>query len=268
MRYIAVDWSGSKDERGQLTGIWLAEAESGSLVRLRNGLTRKEAIAMLVKEIASGDAVIIGLDFAFSFPKWYLKWRKLGSVRDLWDLAAKEGEKWLGSDTWPFWGRSGEYQRRPENLKVHCQFRQTERDHKRSQPKSVFQVSGVGAVGTGTIRGLPALVELQEAGAAIWPFDDPETGRANVVEIFPRLFYGTAVTKVMSVRGRDSRKNYLATSYAHVARHWRDVMIGSPDAFDAGVSALVMSACAADFHSLKRPTEAQMLLEGKIWLPS
>ena len=68
MRYIAVDWSGSKDERGQLTGIWLAEAESGSLVRLRNGLTRKEAIAMLVKEIASGDAVIIGLDFAFSFP--------------------------------------------------------------------------------------------------------------------------------------------------------------------------------------------------------
>ena len=32
-----------------MAGIWLAVAESDSLIRLKNGLTRDEAIAMLVK---------------------------------------------------------------------------------------------------------------------------------------------------------------------------------------------------------------------------
>ena len=47
---IVVDWSGAKNERAQMAGIWLAVAESDSLIRLKNGLTRDEAIAMLVKK--------------------------------------------------------------------------------------------------------------------------------------------------------------------------------------------------------------------------
>ena len=35
---IAVDWSGAKNERAQMAGIWLAVAESDSLIRLKNGL--------------------------------------------------------------------------------------------------------------------------------------------------------------------------------------------------------------------------------------
>ena len=45
---------------------------------------------MLVKEIESGDEVVIGFDFAFSFPQWYLLHRKLCCVHELWDLAERE----------------------------------------------------------------------------------------------------------------------------------------------------------------------------------
>ena len=41
------------------------------------------------------------------------------------------------------------------------------------RPKSTFQIGGAGSVGTGSVRGWPALVRLREAGFAIWPFDQP-----------------------------------------------------------------------------------------------
>ena len=266
---IAVDWSGAKNERAQMAGIWLAVAESDSLIRLKNGLTRDEAIAMLVKKIESGGPLVIGLDFAFSFPQWYLQCHQLHSVNDLWRLAASEGEEWLNGKTWPFWGRKDtKYQKRPGNLEDHLQFRQTDKDHRSSNPKSVFQIGGSGTVGTGTIRGLPALARLQKAGAAIWPFDVPKPDGPNVIEIYPRLFYRSAVTKGTPVRSRDSRKRYLKKHYPCLERYWRDTMIGSDDAFDAGISALAMGARAMELQKLKRATQLPKLLEGEIWPPS
>ena len=266
---IAVDWSGAKNEKGQLAGIWLAVAKSDSLIRLKNGLTRDEAIAMLVKEIESGGPLVIGLDFAFSFPHWFLQCRQLHSVNDLWELAASEGEEWLTGETFPFWGKKDtKYQKRPEDLKDHRQFRQTDEQHITSNIKSVFQISGVGAVGTGTIRGLPELSRLQKAGAAIWPFDVPKPDGPNVIEIYPRLFYGSAVTNNMSVSGRNCRKSYLEKRYPRLERHWRDAMIGSDDAFDAGISALAMGTRAMELQKLKRATQLPKLLEGEIWPPS
>ena len=263
---IAVDWSGSESERGQLAGIWLAVADSDSLIRLKNGLTRDEAVAMLVKEIDSGGPLFIGLDFAFSFPKWFLQCRLLRSVNYLWKLAESEGEKWLTGEMWPFWGRKGtKYQKRPGSLEDHLQFRQTDKDHMSSKPKSVFQISGAGTVGRGTIRGLPRLARLQKAGAAIWPFDVPKPDGPNVIEIYPRLYYGSAVTKNMSVRGWNSRKSYLERHYAHIEPYWKDAMIGSDYAFDAGISALVMSAHAMKLQDLERATQLPKLLEGEIW---
>ena len=262
---IAVDWSGRKDERGQRKHIWLAEVESGRLIRLENRRTRDEVVAVLVEEIESGGSVVIGLDFAFSFPEWYLQWRNRQNVRTLWDLAAEKGDQWLAGDTCPFWGRPGRYQKRPANLTVDLRFRQTDEDH---GGKSVFQVYGAGAVGTGTIRGLPALARLQDAGATIWPFDAPNAGRPNVIEIYPRVFYGRGVKNNRTDEGRESRMAYLEGEYARLERHWRDIMTGSEDAFDAGVSALVMSARAGELQRLQQATERRRLMEGEIWSPA
>ena len=126
MRCVAVDWSGSKQESKQLAHIWVAEAEQNNLARLRNGFTRDEVVACLIQETIPRGAVVIGFDFAFSFPQWYLLHRKLCGVHELWDLAEREGEEWLSGLRWPFWGRPGPYQKRPGNLKDLFQFRQTD----------------------------------------------------------------------------------------------------------------------------------------------
>ncbi len=264
-----MDWSGAEEEKAQFAGIWLAEAESGSLNRLRNGLTRDEAVAVLVNEIESGREVVVGLDFAFSFPDWYFKWRNLGSVLELWDLADRKGDEWLSGDIWPFWGKTGsKYQKRPIDLIACGEFRRTEKDHMSEQPKSVFKHSLPGAVGAGTIRGLPKLAEMRKAGGAIWPFDGPESGGATVVEIYPRLFYGRRTTNDGSRKGRDCRVNHLQARYPNLERHWWDLMVGSADAFDAGVSALAMSAHVENFSRLERATDQRTMLEGEIWFPS
>ena len=267
VRYMAVDWSGDAQRWRQRKVIRLAVVEAGRLVRLEGGRTRDETIDLLVREIESGGPAFIGFDFAFSFPQWYLRWRRLGCVGNLWSLASKEQESWLNGKKWPFWGRPGPYKHRPGNLGENRRFRQTEEGRKNGNPKSVFQVYGGGAVGTGTIRGLPALARLQNAGAAIWPFDDPRPGGATVIEIYPRLFYGHAVKTSNSVDGRKSRRAYLEREYAHVERRWRDDMIESGDAFDAGVSALAMSANGRNLRNLRRATDRRTLREGEIWSP-
>lgn len=265
MSCIAVDWSGAKTAKTQRDTIWLAAAEEGAIVDLTNGHTRDKIIDMLVDKIRKREAAAIGLDFAFSFPQWYLECRELPTVRELWKLARTNGEKWLVGDTWPFWGERSPYQPLPGNLCHLLQFRQTDRDHLDARPKSVFQISGVGHVGTGTIRGLPALACLQEAGAVIWPFDAAEQGTPIVVEIYPRLFYGNDVTKSQSQRSLNSRRDFLEGNYNHLEQCWKDLMIESPDAFDAGVSALHMSLCVEYLRGLEQETQPPTSLEGRIW---
>ena len=128
---------------------------------------------------------------------------------------------------------------------------------------SVFHISGTGNVGTGTIRGLPELARFQEAGAAIWPFDGAQADGPTVIEIYPRVFYGMGVNKGNS----DDRRDYLEEEYAGLEGEWRGMMIASDDAFDAGVSALVMSAHAEDIQRLQREGQEPTSMEGKIWVP-
>lgn len=108
------------------------------------------------------------------------------------------------------------------------------------------------------------LLKLQQAGAAIWPFDAPK--RATVVEIYPRVFYRKDVTNNMTVKGVKNRKEYLAQNYRNIQQHWQDIMVGNENAFDAGVSALVMAENGEQFSRLKQGAGVQ-LLEGEIWRP-
>ena len=269
VRCIAVDWSGAADARDQLAHISFAIAEGGHLIRLRNGLTRVEVIDLVLEEFEREGPLFIGLDFAFSFPQWYLEHRRRGNVLALWNLVATDGEQWLEGQTWPFWGLPGPYQRRPETLTPEMEFRHTDEALRLLgyQPFSVFQMNGVGSVGKQSVRGIPELIRLRDAGAAIWPFDAPVPGRPVVIELYPRVLYGRAVINNGAVAGRDSRQNYLNNIYAHLEQHWRDNMTGSADAFDAGVSALVMSAHAGDLQGLHQAADPRELLEGNIWMP-
>ena len=109
------------------------------------------------------------------------------------------------------------------------------------------------------MRGFPALARLQDAGFAIWPFDAP--ARPPVaVEIWPRTFTGPVVKSDAAARAA-----YLDHRFPELAPDVRDAAVGSEDAFDAAVSAVVMSHHEAALRAL--PAHDDVPLEGRVWSP-
>ena len=70
-RVIAIDWSGAKS--GASSKIWLAEVYDGRLVRLESGRNRGQLVAHLIRDASADNDVVVGLDFAFSFPQLVCK---------------------------------------------------------------------------------------------------------------------------------------------------------------------------------------------------
>ncbi len=255
IRVIAVDWSGRKQSARRR--IWLAESACGDVRRLQDGRDREELAAHLVEEAEGDRHLVVGLDFAFSFPAWFCRHVGVRTVHQLWELVRREGEGWLKKCQPPFWGRPGKKRSSHEPA-----FRKTEEKIakllRNPQPKSVFQIGGAGAVGTGSIRGMPILRQLHRAGFSIWPFDPP--GWPRVIEIYPRLLTGK-VTK----SSRERRGQYLAKEFPHLSADWRKVAGSSEDAFDAVVSALVMAKRIPELETLGQASDPVDLLEGRIW---
>ena len=237
----------------------MAEASEGVLVRLETGRSRAEVVDELVARASERPGIVVGFDFSFSLPEWFLAARGFMCARELWDAAAIDGDRWLRECEPPFWGRPGH--RRPE-LPAHL--RRTEATMVAVggiRPKSSFQIGGAGSVGTGSVRGFPVLAALQDAGYAIWPFDEPAEAPV-AIEIWPRAFTGAVVKSSPTARAQ------------HVDFHlpridpFRDAVVGSEDAFDAAVSAVVMSRHEAQLRALPPATHALDLLEGCVWTPA
>jgi hypothetical protein len=261
-RLIAVDWSGRGGAEQRRT-IWLAEAAGGELVRLENGRTRAELVELLVAEAGRDPDLLVGFDFAFSLPAWYLEDRRL-SARQLWALLADEAltpamrrdglARWMNGPELPFWTTSQARARlRPGQM-----FRRTENELRRPgvQPKSVFQLVGAGQVGRGSLYGMQALHRLRGAGFRIWPFDAPAP--PLVVEVFPRVLTGP-----VRKSSPGERERYLAT--VPMPPELRRLAAASEDAFDAAVSAVVMAARVDELPAL--PDDPVYALEGRIWRP-
>lgn len=137
MSAIAVDWSGAKLCSGK---IWIAHVSDGQVHRLQPVKSREEAIGWLLRRLQENPQTTVGLDFAFSFPAWFLQERSLKNAFDLWDTAARDGEKWLQECQPPFWGRPG----KPRPM-IEGHYRRTELRPSSVggvRPKSVFQIGG------------------------------------------------------------------------------------------------------------------------------
>ena len=257
-RVIAIDWSGAKT--GARRKIWLAEACGGRLTRLESGRDGTEVVEHVIREAADPD-VVVGLDFAFSFPCWYAKELGAKSIEELWKLVTEQGEEWLRSCPHPFWGRPGK--RKPDWKNPSCHFRLTEEhaaEPKGSSPKSVFQIGGAGAVGTGSIRGMSHLATLRKEGFSIWPFHEVQT--PLVIEIYPRLLTGP-----VNRSDFDERQKYLADGFPEIDGALACKAASSEDAFDAAVSAVVMSRHLDEISTLTATRDPTELIEGRIWWP-
>jgi hypothetical protein len=257
-QFLAIDWSGRATSAGQRAHIFIASYRKG-VVTLECGYTREQVCALLLSAAAQTPDLVVGLDFAFSFPGWWLREQGCADASALWQLAAIEGERWLRECREPFWGRPG--QPRPQH---HQQprwhgFRNTDRT---LGAKSPFQIGGAGAVGTGSIRGVPMLAQLHQAGFHIWPFQAAELPLA--LEIYPRIFTGAVIKS-----SRDARAAHLEQQrYTSLPSDVLAKATASEDAFDALCSLLGMVEHAAHLNTLMQDCHPTARLEGAIWNPT
>jgi hypothetical protein len=257
--FLAIDWSGAV--AGVRRKMWIAEVVSGRLVRVECGRNRAEIVDHLVERAARDRDLVVGLDFAFSFPRWFVEAQGCARATELWRVVERDGEAWLRDCAPPFWGRTG--RRRPPPDAARAMYRITESDTVTVHgvgPKSTFQVGGAGAVGTGSVRGMPWLIRLRERGFAIWPFDPPR--RPVALEIYPRDLTGR-INKSSAI----ARRLFLAREFADQDPALLELAASSEDALDAAVSALRMSQNSDGFDRLSASQDPIEQIEGRIWRP-
>jgi hypothetical protein len=300
-RVVAVDWSGRVDAAGQRrhiwAGVWTAdEARGKSQVTLEAGRTREELCDWLTALTKQTPRMVVSLDCCFSFPAWFLREHGCATVFDFWrHVADGQGEQWLARECEEvvrderFWGKP---HKRPEQFcgpGLHRSMRLTDMENKITPkmlegdperaakvkgitPKSPFQIGGSGSVGTGSLRAMPFLLRLREAGFRVWPFESSsiigERPQPLLVEMYTRLLTG-AVAK----SNEGARRAYLSvrrrtdSAYAGVSRGVMAKALGSEDAFDALVCAMEMVRWRGEFAELRKTKDELLRLEGITWRP-
>jgi hypothetical protein len=170
---------------------------------------------------------------------------------------AARGDDLLDACEAPLWGRPGKPNPHPPDRR----FRRTEREDGERGAKSVFQIGGAGAVGSGSIRGMPHLSTLARGGFAVWPFD--EVRLPLVIEIYPRALTGA----IKKNRWLD-RREFVEKRFPEQPAPMRERAAGSEDSFDAAASALVMAANDCQLTALEQLADPFYAIEGKIWRPT
>jgi hypothetical protein len=298
-RVVGIDWSGRIDVAGQRrhiwAGVWTRRAEGSVRLQLEAGRTREEVGDWLLALAAETPRMVVGIDCCFSFPRWFLQEHGCRTVFDFWrQVASGQGERWLKREGLEvarderFWGAP---HKRPEQFSgagLRRMMRMTDWDNKIAQgepggdveraakmfgitPKSPFQIGGSGSVGTGSLRAMPFLERLHEAGFRVWPFESASFGAKPaplLVEMYTRLMTGPVAKS-----NPEARRVYLASRrkndalYAKLPRGVLQGALGSEDAFDALVSTLEMVRYVAEFEGLRATRDPVLRLEGETWRP-
>ena len=294
-RVAAVDWSGDKGsgQRKKIwAGVWTAGVGGqvdGGRVRLEGGRTREELCDWLIALARETPRMVVGFDFCFSFPQWFVRGEMgCADAPAFWELAADgHSERWLaaGCEDRRFWGRPHKRPQEFSGERLHRMLRATDIDCKLVAripeaeravrvkgitPKSVFQIGGSGSVGTASLRGMPVLKRLREAGFRVWPFDRPALKRGSpmVVEMYTRLNTGAVHKSNAAARARYLlRKRKEDAGYAALPRGVMEKARASEDAFDALVSCMVMTAQRREFAGLRPPKDSGYRVEGWTWVP-
>ncbi|MGA2438208.1 MAG: hypothetical protein ABSF57_06815 [Acidobacteriaceae bacterium] len=292
-RVVAVDWSGDRSNAGQRrkiwAGVWTKNSGGpvdGGRVTLEGGRTRAEVGEWLIALARETPRMVAGLDFCFSFPAWFVR-GEMGCADGpaFWELVAGGlSEQWLtrGNPDRRFWGKHP----KPEEFcgdGLHRMLRATDIDCKLAAripeaeraervrgiaPKSVFQIGGAGSVGTASLRGMPVLKRLREAGFAVWPFDRAGLDRPMVVEMYTRLNTGPVRKSNAEARAEYLRKKRREdAAYAALPRGVIAKACNSEDAFDALVSCMAMAARRGGFATLGMPLDPEYKVEGWTWAP-
>ena len=214
-RFIGIDWSGAAGE--YQAGIQVAAIDTGTkrlqLIRPPGGSHWSRQSVLDYITSATDHRTLVGFDFAFSLP-WN---RDLESLPACFGALEGAYQLWAfiddfcndvpflhASPIWQsrespfrpfikFWSRADQYQ---GDLFNGGQLRRTETAAQASglRPKSVYRLAGhqVGAGSFAGMRLLNRIARAQSKDIAIWPFDEIETAKVVIAEIYPTAFYRLA----------------------------------------------------------------------------
>jgi hypothetical protein len=206
-----VDWSAAAKPATGKDSIWIGVFKKDVRFRLafeaHNPATREEAMMVLrglfVEFKRKGERALVGFDFNFGFPAGTAKALQLKSVdwagvwaflaKDLVDkptnvnnrfAVANKMNRLMTNEARPFWGAP------PKDVQTWLSATKPTSDgavqlraaEKLAGAKSVWQLSGAGAVGGQTLTGIPRVKALaDELGdkARVWPF---QTGWQTLTE--------------------------------------------------------------------------------------
>jgi precorrin-8X/cobalt-precorrin-8 methylmutase len=256
---VIVDWSAASTPRLGRDSIWIGHASATASEPL-NVATRGQALRVvgdrLVDLIRQGRRVLIGFDFPYGYPRgtaeqiglsgergdeppWLRIWNELASLvtdgptnaNNRFEVAAELNRRGAC-----FWGRPATSNaevpptKQPFTLP---EFRATEQ-RLRSQarhPKSVWQLSGAGSVGSQALLGIPIVRALRfderlADVSRVWPFETgfafPRDVQVVHAEIWPGVVQSDATAHAIA----DARQVLT------LARHFHEH--GEPELFSAG----------------------------------
>jgi len=296
-KIIAIDWSGRVDAAGQRrhirAAVWTAE-KSGAAVRIEGGRTREEWITWLLEEAKLTPRMVVGIDCCFSYPAWFLEEHGCATVYDFWrKVADGQGERWLARECGDarFWGKPGKKPAEFCGDGMPRMMRLTDMENKIAAamdevraaqlaarvrgiaPKSPFQIGGAGSVGTASLRAIPYVLRLHEAGFRVWPFAgaalDAKKPKPLLIEMYARLLTGAVKKSNAKARAAYLKKKMREDDfYFGLTRGVIKEAVASDDVFDALVSAMEMARHREEFVRLKQTRDKVRKLEGITWVPN
>ena len=218
---------------GASTRIWSRTSVDGELVALRNGRTRQGVTDDLVAlGLETPDGLMAGLDFSFSLPV-VVPARRIPAAASTTsgDWRRTGGETGSPSVPRPSGGGPGGPGRR-------CRGTFAAPSERLSvggiSAKSTFQVGGAGAVGTGSPSvACPTCANCGRRGSASGPSTLRHPGQCS--RSTPVSAPGPCTRATSS-----SERSYLDAAPWALPTAFAASMVGSDDAFDAAISALVM----------------------------
>lgn len=276
----SIDWSGA---RAVTRGIAVARLARGTdtaeLVVPPAGARhwRRAAIVdRLAAEIESGQRLLIGFDFAFSFPAATLERLAIAAaagmagIRDrVAAICADDpdlyGGRFVAAAPPELFWRAGP---RPRNWDE--ALRITDRRcaaATATRPESALKLVGAKQVGLGALAGMRSLAALEArcgAALAIWPGIAPTPGASAAVEIFPTLFRRAATGRLAKLRDGAA----LATAMAMYESAPPAGCASGPvddNAADALISVAGMRATLRRGSAFRVPDDPRIAREGWIF---
>ncbi len=259
--FVGIDWSGDKNKFQK--GISVAICKEGTnapiIIKPKDKYWSRSSLLIWIKEVIKENNILIGIDFAFSYPYQdklsYFpgQFENISNPKSLWKLINdinKNFNNFYGGGIWKkksfadFYNSPGF-----KGSKYQSRRRQTEIDAKNKvhSPSPTFNCVGPGSVGTGSLAGMRFLNYLKDE-ISIWPFENINSKKKVMVEIFPTYYFRMAGTKPEKVFGYSLKKINMALKFFESDNLNSNIKISGPDQDDADA----IISCAALRHLSKK----------------